>query len=154
MRKRTSASSGAGGASRALSGKAARGVEMTIDLGPQASAAAVAVVEKREPRPYSTRYPIPDDVFRTLKDNASEVTLAKGAVPVSTDKGAKSPCGASIREKRNPRLATKSTNCRGSSEAANIPRSNSQIIFTSRLRASSRSMPRNTCGSLPSASIF
>lgn len=88
-RTRTTEAGGTASGIRALSGKGPRGVEMTIDLGPQASAAAIAVVEKREPRPYTTRYPIPDDVFRSLKEGASAVTLARGAVPVSTDKGAK-----------------------------------------------------------------
>lgn len=80
----------AGAGPKALSGRAPRGSAMTLELGPQASAAAVAVVEKNEPRPYTTRYPIPDDRFVDLKQNASKVSVATGPVTASADKGTKS----------------------------------------------------------------
>ena len=91
-RRRTisaAASPRASTALKALSGRASRGTEMTVELGPQASAAAVAVMEKNEPRPYTTRYPIPDDRFAGLKQDASQTTIAKGLLTASVDKGAK-----------------------------------------------------------------
>jgi hypothetical protein len=76
-------------ASSALSGKAPRGTVMTLDFGPQAAAAAAAIVEKIEPRPYTTRYPIPDEQFANLKTSAAKSRVPKGPVTASPDTGAK-----------------------------------------------------------------
>jgi len=56
---------------------------MSVEVGPQAAAAAVAVMENREPRPYKTRYPIPDEEFVRLKESAlrSKTRLAAPATP-------------------------------------------------------------------------
>lgn len=89
--RKSGTSSGTRGASlKALSGRAAKGVEMVVDLGPAANAAAFGVVEKKESRPYTTRYPIPDDLFRRLKEGASDVTIAKSTLVASADRGTKS----------------------------------------------------------------
>jgi hypothetical protein len=76
-------------ASSAMSGKAPRGTVMTLDLGPQAAAAASAVVEKIEPRPYTTRYPIPDEQVANLKTSAAKSKAPKGPATASPDTGAK-----------------------------------------------------------------
>src|SRR5215216_3455507 len=58
-----------GSAQAALKGRASKGLEMTPDLtlGPATMAAGAGVQERREPRPYTTRYPIPDKQFAQLK---------------------------------------------------------------------------------------
>jgi len=48
-----------------------------------------AVAEVREPRPYKTRYPIPDDEFIKLKDRAHTVKVARGKATVAADSGHK-----------------------------------------------------------------
>ncbi len=65
----------------ALRGRAARGTEMTLDLGPTPMAAGAPQQEKREPRPYTTRYPIPDKQFANLKAAAVKAKTPKGPVP-------------------------------------------------------------------------
>src|SRR5262245_23205546 len=77
------------GFSAALAGRAGRGKEMTIEIGPHADAAARSSEEKREPRPYTTRYPIPDERFRTLKDSATKAKVPKGSMAASSDSGGK-----------------------------------------------------------------
>ena len=72
-----------------MTGRGARGKEMTLDLGPQADAAARTTEEKREPRPYTTRYPISDERFRMLKDSAEKAKIAKGSMTASADSGGK-----------------------------------------------------------------
>ncbi len=71
----------------AMKGKGARGKEMTVDIGPAADAAARTTEEKRESRPYTTRYPIPDERFRMLKDAAGKAKVPKGAMTASADAG-------------------------------------------------------------------
>lgn len=80
----TRATKGAAG-SKGLPGKAARGKEMAVDLGPEAAAATAAVVEMKEPRPYKTRYPIPDAQFSKLKVSAEKAKPPKTAAPASVD---------------------------------------------------------------------
>jgi hypothetical protein len=72
-----------------MNGRAARGKPLTLDMGPEADAAARTIEEKREPRPYTTRYPIPDDRFRTLKDAAAKAKAPKGTAKASADSGGK-----------------------------------------------------------------
>jgi hypothetical protein len=62
---------------------------MTPDIGPRAALAAAAVVEPKEPRPYKTRYPIPESEFIKLKEKASTVKLPKGDITASADSGRK-----------------------------------------------------------------
>ena len=71
----------------ALKGRGARGKEMVVDIGPAADAAARTTEEKREPRPYTSRYPIPDDRFRKLKDSAVKTKVPKGSMTASADAG-------------------------------------------------------------------
>ena len=60
---------------------------MVVDIGPAADAAARTTEEKREPRPYTSRYPIPDDRFRKLKDSAVKTKVPKGLMTASADAG-------------------------------------------------------------------
>jgi len=89
-RVRTPRTSRGAGVSSALAGRAGRGKEMTIEIGPHADAAARSSEEKREPRPYTTRYPIPDERFRTLKESAQKAKVLKVPAKASADSGAKS----------------------------------------------------------------
>src|SRR5262245_5536087 len=85
-RERTARGGAKGGAeSRGLPGKASRGKEMAVEIGPQAAAAATTVVEMREPRPYRTRYPISDEQFSRLKVAAEKAKPPKTAMPISAD---------------------------------------------------------------------
>jgi len=56
-------------------------------------AAGAPQQEKRESRPYTTRYPIPDEQFATLKAAAVKAKSPKGLVPASADRGAKVEVG-------------------------------------------------------------
>jgi hypothetical protein len=62
---------------------------MTVEIGPEADAAARTTEERRESRPYVSRYPIDDDRFRQLKEAAGTAKLAKGDLTASADSGAK-----------------------------------------------------------------
>src|SRR5262245_34510074 len=86
-RVRTPRTSRGAGVSSALAGRAGRGKEMTIEIGPHADAAARSSEEKREPRPYTTRYPIPDERFRTLKESAQKAKVLKVPAKASADSG-------------------------------------------------------------------
>ena len=83
-------------AQKALSGKAARGKVMTLDVGLEALAATAAVVEKKEPRPYTTRYPISDEQFANLKESAVRSKAPKGAITASPDTGAKAEIAGAV----------------------------------------------------------
>jgi hypothetical protein len=85
---RTTRGATSGRESKGLPGKAGRGKEMALDLGPDAAAASRTVVEMKEPRPYKTRYPIPDEQFVRLKAAAEKVKVPKGAMPASADTAA------------------------------------------------------------------
>ena len=71
----------------ALPGRAARGTTMEIDVGRAAS--EMRVVEKKEPRPYTSRYPIPDEQVLKLKRQANKARTARGTATVSADSGSK-----------------------------------------------------------------
>ena len=86
---------GVGGTQTALAGKAIRGTTMALDLSTGPLDRAADVVEKREPRPYTTRYPIPDDLFVELKSSAAKAKVAAtGDVDRSADKGGKTELSA------------------------------------------------------------
>jgi hypothetical protein len=73
---------------KALAGKTGRGTEFdpSHEL-PEAMAAGLA--EIRQPRPYSSRYPIPEEEFRSLKKKADRVRLPAGGATHSKDAGQK-----------------------------------------------------------------
>ena len=117
----------AGGVS-AMTGRGPRGKEMTVEVGPQADAAARTTEEKREPRPYTTRYPISDERFRMLKDSAEKAKIPKGAMRASADSGGKQDVSstgvalAAIDTSLEPSSApTASTNFSGISATGWIP---------------------------------
>jgi len=66
---------------RALAGRAARGE----DWNPAQPAAAAEYPEINEPRPYATRYPIPEETFRALKDAAPKAKLPKSTAERARD---------------------------------------------------------------------
>jgi hypothetical protein len=59
---------------RAMTGRGARGAEWDPTQ-PQAQAAAM--YEVNEPRPYASRYPIPEEHFRALKERAARARLGR-----------------------------------------------------------------------------
>src|SRR4051794_7111752 len=73
------------GGQRGVAGRAGRGKPMSIEPGAPTQSAAASLVELREPRPYTSRYPIDEQQFRQLKEAAEKPKTAKGAVPVSAD---------------------------------------------------------------------
>src|SRR5206468_8411971 len=54
---------------------------------PEAMAAGVA--ELRQPRPYISRYPIPEEEFQRLKEKATRLRLPLGRATLSRDSGQK-----------------------------------------------------------------
>ena len=54
---------------------------------PEAMAAGVA--ELRQPRPYTSRYPIPEEEFQRLKEKATRLRLPLGDATLSRDSGHK-----------------------------------------------------------------
>lgn len=79
---------------KALSGKAGKAKEFDPSH-ESMNALAAALVEVKEPRPYTTtRYPIPLKTFDKLKDNAHKVKLAKGSATQVKDHGAKQEVSA------------------------------------------------------------
>jgi hypothetical protein len=75
-------------AGRALAGKTSRGREWDPSQ-EEPQAAAALVTEVREPRPYTSRYPIPDEQFEALKAAASKAKLAKAIAEAVKDSGKK-----------------------------------------------------------------
>jgi hypothetical protein len=73
---------------RGRPGKAAAGQPMTPGDGPRAAAAA-ALAELKEPRPYTTRYPISEAEFAKFKERARTAKLVRGAAPQVADAGPK-----------------------------------------------------------------
>jgi hypothetical protein len=67
-----------------LKGRSEPGKPVTPSLSP-ASAAPNLLEEAREPRPYRTRYPIPEDDFRRLKERAAKAKMARGAIAAAAD---------------------------------------------------------------------
>ena len=86
--RKTTLRKGTGASPRALAGKAARGKEIdpSHEL-PEAMAAGVA--ELRQPRPYTSRYPIPEEEFQRLKEKATRLRLPLGDATLSRDSGQK-----------------------------------------------------------------
>lgn len=71
---------------RALTGRAARGREWDPA---QPEAAAPALPEVNEPRPYTSRYPIPNEQFQALKEAAPKAKLPKSTAARARDSGQK-----------------------------------------------------------------
>src|SRR6266498_4919416 len=66
-------------------------------------ALSASVVEVNEPRPYTSRYPIPEKQFQKLKEKASKTKLAKKDATISKDKGKKKEmAGSAIPEMAAP----------------------------------------------------
>jgi hypothetical protein len=82
-RKTRRASSGAG---RALRGQSPRGREWDVS---QPDITRAASPEVKEPRPYTSRYPIPEEQFRALKAAAPKAKLAKTTAERVKDRGRK-----------------------------------------------------------------
>jgi hypothetical protein len=78
---------------KAVSGKGGKGSEFTPS-DPETMAMSARVREIRERRPYLTRYPIPEEDFRKLKEKAVKVKLAIGKTPLSRDAGDKTEVSA------------------------------------------------------------
>lgn len=57
-------------------------------------ALSASVVEVNEPRPYTSRYPIPQKQFQKLKDAARKTKVAKKTATISRDKGTKKELAA------------------------------------------------------------
>src|SRR4051794_35126652 len=70
----------------ALPGRASRGREWDPS---QPEAQAAALPEVNEPRPYLSRYPIPDEEFRALKQAAPKVKLPQATAEKVKDKPTK-----------------------------------------------------------------
>src|SRR5215813_11401891 len=92
-RKRSTASPKASAAGKALAGKATRG---EIWEPSQPDLAAAAAPEINEPRPYTSRYPIPDEKFRALKEAAAKAKLPKKTAETSKDTGKKKEVAMAI----------------------------------------------------------
>ena len=73
---------------RATAGRAAAGQAMAPSDGPEVAAAA-ALPELKEPRPYTSRYPIPDTEFVKLKERARTLKLSRGKATEAADSGRK-----------------------------------------------------------------
>src|SRR5438034_7235837 len=71
---------------KALEGKAPRGKEWDPS---SPEAAAPDAREVNEPRPYTSRYPIPDEKFQALKEAAPKAKLPKKDAEISKDKAKK-----------------------------------------------------------------
>ena len=70
---------------KALTGKGVAG-EAWDPLQPQAEA-ALAIQEINEPRPYTSRYPIPEEQFRALKERAHRARLGRVTATPARDSG-------------------------------------------------------------------
>ena len=77
-----------GAAVRRNAGKAPAGKVMSPSADAQFAALAT-IPEAREPRPYKTRYPIPEPEFIKLKERAHKVKLARGKATAAPDTGRK-----------------------------------------------------------------
>ena len=73
---------------KGAAGKSGKGKE--FDPTHEALAALSATLaEVNEPRPYVSRYPISDEQFQKLKQNAHKKKIAKGDATIAKDKGKK-----------------------------------------------------------------
>lgn len=78
---------------KALSGQAAKAKEFDPSR-ESTEALAATPKEVNEPRPYTSRYPIPEEQFRALKEKATNVKLALGSTTVAKDSGKKAEAPA------------------------------------------------------------
>jgi hypothetical protein len=84
----------AGARYNALQGKGQRAQEWDPTQ-PQVQAAAAAIQEINEPRPYTSRYPIPEAQFRALKERAARARLPRVTAQRARDtRGRKAELGA------------------------------------------------------------
>lgn len=72
---------------RALSGSARRGIQWTPGQVQALAAAGAAQEEKREPRPYTSRYPISNEAFEALKGKAPKARLGRVTAEQVRDQG-------------------------------------------------------------------
>lgn len=86
--KKTSKKASKASETTAQAGRSTKGKEFDPTLESMAALAAT-VVELNEPRPYTSRYPIPDEKFRELKQAAAKKMIAKGDATIAKDKGNK-----------------------------------------------------------------
>jgi len=77
---------------KALAGKVRSGRDLDPTAAPDARAPALA--EVNEPRPYTSRYPIPDAKFQSLKDTASRAKLVKKTAVIAKDSGGREELAA------------------------------------------------------------
>ena len=98
--KKTSKKASTAGEIKAQAGKSAKGKEFDPALESMAALAAT-VVELNEPRPSTSRYPIPDEKFRTLKEAAAKKVIAKGDATIAKDKGNKVELAGGARHARD-----------------------------------------------------
>src|SRR5260370_19087006 len=76
------------GEPKALAGKSMKAEEFNPSE-PALDAMAATLREVKEPRPYLSRYPIPDEEFRRLKERANKIKLPSGAATLAKDSGTK-----------------------------------------------------------------
>ena len=90
-RKAVRASSASATRGRALKGQAPRGRawDPSKPATMSRARAMAASVELNEPRPYKTRYPIPDEKFKALKEGAPKAKLARPTAARVKDSGKK-----------------------------------------------------------------
>ena len=74
-------------------GKAGKGKEFEPSHAAM-KALSASVVEVNEPRPYTSRYPIPEAKFKKLKEAASKTKLAKKTATIAKDSGKKKELAA------------------------------------------------------------
>ena len=76
------------GEPKALAGKSMKAEEFNPSE-PALDAMPATLREVKEPRPYLSRYPIPDEEFRRLKERANKIKLPSGAATLAKDSGTK-----------------------------------------------------------------
>src|ERR1051325_7606267 len=74
---------------KALAGKAKAAKEWDPAQAIDANAPMLLLEEVKEPRPYTSRYPIPDEEFRALKEAAPRAKLARKTAATAKDSGRK-----------------------------------------------------------------
>ena len=78
-------------------GKTTRGKEFDPSQPEILALAGGAIVERMEPRPYViSRYPIPEDEFKKLKEAAQKKKVAKGDATLARDKGKKTEVATEV----------------------------------------------------------
>jgi hypothetical protein len=92
-KKKLSKESARATATKPVTGKGAKGTEFNPN-DQTTMAMAANLQEIREPRPYLSRYPIPEEDFRRLKEKAAKIKLALGKTTLSKDTGGKTEISA------------------------------------------------------------